>query len=554
MALGTAVTADTPVVGTLGQNGQETAVYRFAAAARQRIAVQSDSGTGNRASWRLIDPYGNLVSGPGGPGDSGPLTMIAGTYTLLVEGAISASAPLTYAFTIANVPAQDASGQTTQDFDTAALLPYTLGNTSGTPAALVPGATGKALRLTSGANGDQNNTVFFPLTQDGPLDHVTVDLDFTIKVPQGGGRDGTLLLALLDADTWGNSGIGPDLSTNAGLANSLGISIDVNNRYGGDGSSNHIAIRTGAGLVRQVFVSPLDIDMGAGTPIHATLTVRQADGGSVVSLVLTAQGGSAKTVLDAVFVPGYRPVASRLAIEGRSYFQSITEDIDNVAIAAVAGTSDARAIALGQTVSDSILVVDSTRRYAFDIAAPARVVFDNLAVNPGNITWSLSGPPGGVGGDYFVNSDASNRGGGNVLILVPGHYVLTVGVNFQQTGRYSFRLLDVGAAVAIAAGNVTDQAVPATLDPGNGTVLYKFAGTAKQIVYFDNLDGQPNAYVRLLDPDGQLVTGPNFIDNLGPFTLAKTGTYLLSLEGQYDVTTPQTLRFRLVDEIGRAHV
>ena len=103
----------------------------------------------------------------------------------------SASAPLTYSFTIANVPAQDASGQTTQDFDTAGLLPYTLGNTSGTPAALVPGATGKALRLTSGANGDQNNAVFFPLTQDGPLDRVTVDLDFTIKVPQGGGRDGT---------------------------------------------------------------------------------------------------------------------------------------------------------------------------------------------------------------------------------------------------------------------------------------------------------------------------------------------------------------------------
>ena len=75
-------------------------------------------------------------------------------------------------------------------------------------------------------------------------------------------------------------------------------------------------------------------------------------------------------------------------------------------------------------------------------------MFDDLAVNPGNITWSLSGPPGGISGDYFVNSDASNRGGGNVLILVPGHYVLTVGVNFQQTGAYSFRLLDVSTGAA----------------------------------------------------------------------------------------------------------
>ncbi len=83
-----------------------------------------------------MDPYGNLVFGPTALGDSGPLTLVAGTYTLLVEGSPGQTGGASYGFTIASVAQQQAGAQTTQDFDTAGLLPYTLGNFDGPAATL----------------------------------------------------------------------------------------------------------------------------------------------------------------------------------------------------------------------------------------------------------------------------------------------------------------------------------------------------------------------------------------------------------------------------------
>ena len=331
-AAGAAVSADTPVTGTLGDNGKDTDAYRFTATAGERVVFHGDSNSSPYTVWRLLDPYGNLVFGPNALTTSGPLTLVAGAYTLLVEGNPGQTGGASYGFTIDSLPVQTAGGATTQDFDTAGLLPYTLGNFSGAAASLAAGATGNALQLTSAGIQPQDNAAYFPVTTDGPLQQIQVDFDFTID-QHGGNRGSGLVVALLDEATWGASGIGADLFTNAGLANSLAIAFDTNNDYGGDGSSNHIAIRGGGGLISQQFVTPGSVDLGSGTPVHATITVAQTDGGELVSVVLTPQGGTAFTAVSNLFVAGYSLQATRVAIGGANRYGTADQSVDNVAIA-----------------------------------------------------------------------------------------------------------------------------------------------------------------------------------------------------------------------------
>src|SRR3546814_21183985 len=71
----------------LGQQGRETAMYRFDAAAGMRFGFDLLSGGGGNHRWRLIDPLGQVIFGPSSLSDTGLMTAaMAGTYPLLVEG------------------------------------------------------------------------------------------------------------------------------------------------------------------------------------------------------------------------------------------------------------------------------------------------------------------------------------------------------------------------------------------------------------------------------------------------------------------------------------
>ena len=545
---GTAAPLDTPITGTIGDNGQDINVYQFTATANERVIFEDTASSNGNTTWRLMDQYGNLVFGPTQIGNGSPITLHAGTYTLLVEGAIAETADATYGFTIASVPQQTADGQTTQDFDTTGLLPYTLGNSSGTAASLTTGATGNALQLTDANGGNQNNAVYFPATTNGPLASVTIDLDVTIAPASISNLNSSLVIALLDTSTWGNSGVGPDLFTNAGLANSLGISLDANNNYGSDGSSNHIAIRGGGGLISQQYITPASVDLSSGGTIHATITVTQIDGGADVTVVLTPQGGVAFTAVSNLFVAGYQLNALRVAIGGQSYYSNTAQTIDNVAISAVAGPGAAAPITVGQTVSGSILVPNAVEYYSFDITQPTTVVFDALTPNSVYLYWTLNGPSGLLASRYLSQADSANLGGSNLLTLAPGHYVISIAASYQTTGAYSFRLLDTSTATPIAIGPITATPVTATFTLADQTDLFSFTGTAGQDITFYNPGGQPYIFYRILDPNGLLISGPNFINNnTGSIALTLTGTYLIELEGYYSTTGTTSMQFQLVD-------
>ena len=104
LAAATPVTLGTPVSGTLDP-ANETDVYRFAAAAGDRVFFDVQARSGGSARWRLLDPYGNGVSGFDGnsfnstTSDVGPLTLgAAGTYTLLLEGQVTETESGSYTF------------------------------------------------------------------------------------------------------------------------------------------------------------------------------------------------------------------------------------------------------------------------------------------------------------------------------------------------------------------------------------------------------------------------------------------------------------------------
>src|SRR5207245_2853528 len=126
-------------------------------------------------------------------------------------------------------------------------------------------------------------------------------------------------------------------------------------------------------------------------------------------------------------------------------------------------------LTLGNTVNGNISVPGESDDYTFTLAGAARLAFDSL-VDSGTIQWSLTGPAGAVlvSNRSFQGSDSFD--GDPILNLAAGSYVLTAdGVN-DNTGSYSFRLLNLASATAVTPGTP----VSSDFTPGNETDLYKF--------------------------------------------------------------------------------
>ena len=106
---------------------------------------------------------------------------------------------------------------------------------------------------------------------------------------------------------------------------------------------------------------------------------------------------------------------------------------------------------------------------------------------------------------------------------------MVVAARTDQTGRYNFRLLNVTQATAITPGTPT----AVTLQPGNGTSLYKFTATAGERVYFDQTAFNGSVYVRVLDPTGRDLYGAVYagsLPNFGVQTLGLAGTYTIVVD------------------------
>ncbi|KQP49886.1 CARDB domain-containing protein [Pseudorhodoferax sp. Leaf274] len=195
--------------------------------------------------------------------------------------------------------------------------------------------------------------------------------------------------------------------------------------------------------------------------------------------------------------------------------------------------------------------------YQLSVAQDTRVLFDTLTTD-GNFTWSLLDEGGGVvakvNGEALQNrrlrdADAAHSSNSLMLLRAGRSYTLVVDADGQNTGDFAFRLLNLANAQAIGY----DQSTAYTAEPANATRLFSFSGVAGQQIVLDELAWAGNnwPYWRLYDPFGNQIHESYFYSDSPTLTLARTGTYVLAIEGQVDQrgTTTQTFQVHLAGTV-----
>ncbi|MBS0641193.1 MAG: LEPR-XLL domain-containing protein, partial [Proteobacteria bacterium] len=226
-----------------------------------------------------------------------------------------------------------------------------------------------------------------------------------------------------------------------------------------------------------------------------------------------------------------------LSVEGSPYAGSGT----GYAFRIVEVQDTTAALTIGDAASGSIDTPGQVNNWTFHLGSRSRLLFDSLS-NVG-FNWTLTGPRGTeVSGRDLRNSDSWDGGAGNLLDLIEGDYVLTVAAPGDATGSYSFRMINMAAAPAIAVGDK----ITGTLNPGNTTLQYKFNAQAGDQISLAQTSG--DAYWRLVDPTGRVLVGPAYLGGTQPAatTLPSTGLYTLLIEGRYYLSSTIDFSF-LVD-------
>ena len=211
-------------------------------------------------------------------------------------------------------------------------------------------------------------------------------------------------------------------------------------------------------------------------------------------------------------------------------------------------SDETAALTPGTIYTNAIDHAGQKDRYTFTLAADTNMVMDVLS-NSAGVQWSLTGPHGVVVTDRALRESDSFDRNHPVMHLVAGEYTLTLDGDRDDTGTYSFRLLDLaapgtpgtpgspGSTTSITPGAVVND----TVTPANGTVIYTFTANAGDDYYFDYQSRSgfsTSAYWRLVDPFGRDL----FLTNLAldqELSLPFDGTYHLLIEGRYSDTGSQ---------------
>jgi len=300
--------------------------------------------------------------------------------------------------------------------------------------------------------------------------------------------------------------------------------------------------------------APASITVGFETPVHASgVTIRETWGnGFVTRIELLDVADTFHTIWADVdpsqpgspvdFTVSFDPTL--FATKGvrvttdTNHNPSTREEIDSIQLHGARATGFAGP---APTVQGSIDVPGETDRYTFTLEQDRNLYFDALT-NVG-FTWSLTGPRGAVVSDRdFRGSDANDVGGNPLLHLVAGAYELAVDASGDQTGAYSFRLLDEANAEALTPG----VPVSGLLNPGNSTRMFRFDAQAGEHFYFDMRSvASSSGSWRLFDPNGNQVWFAGISSDVDVQTLAFSGPYTLFLEGRYFVGGTNAFTFNV---------
>jgi RHS repeat-associated protein len=507
LAQATPLTPGTPVSGSLSP-ADETDLYSFTAAAGDRFFFDAQARTSApNATWRLIDPYGNVAFAStsfGSASSDVDVTALArpGRYTLLLEGSIFDTGAGTY--TINVQPAR---------IDTA---PLTLGSTVSGSITTAGEQDRYTFTLSSGSRlyfDALTNNTSLAWTLTGPAGTVVSGRRFTAS---DGGSVGNPVLNLIPGDY--TLTIDPPGDAVGDYAFRLWDLRQATALTPGTPVSGALTPATESDLYRFTASAGdrffFDTLARTGAP-NATWRLIDPDGKAVFNS--TFGGTFADVDVQTLASPGQYT----LVLEGGIGDTGSGTYTINVQPAPI----NTAPLTLGSTVSGSITTAGAQDRYTFTLASASLLYFDALTDNQ-NLTWTLVGPAGTpVSGRRFTASD--DGGIANPVLRVPaGDYSLTVDLPGDQTGPYSFRLWRLDQATPLTPGTP----VSGSLSPGNETDLYRFDAAAGDRFFFDAQSATSVTW-RLIDPYGNVVFSTSFAD-VPTLTLAQPGAYTLLLEGQ----------------------
>jgi RHS repeat-associated protein len=510
-----ALTPGTAVSGTLNPANSTTA-YQFSATAGSSYYFAHLSNSSNSTYWRLIDPFGNVLFANYLNQDGGRLTLNGtGTYTVLIEGYIYDTGTASYSFNV--LPITDPTHSLS--------LGSTVNATLGTPGELdhytftLPSAS--LLYFDSLTNSSS-----FTWTLTGPAGTAVSNRSFTSS-------DGSSI----NADPVLSLPAGPYTLTVLGSGQTTGAySFDLQ------------------ALSQAQALTPGTVVSGTLNPANSTTAYQfNATAGSTYYFAhISNSGGNTYWRLidpfgNVLFGSSFTTDGGRLTLNATGTYTVLIEGyISDTGTASysfnVAPVTDpTQPLTLGNTVNGTLATRGELDHYTFNLPSAALLYFDSLT-NNNYFQWTLTGPGGtAVSNRSFISSDG--QGVGNPVLPLPaGPYTLTVSAQGQTTGAYSFRLLPLAQAAALAPGTP----VSGTLSPADSTAAYQFTATAGSTYYFAHLSNSSNyTYWRLIDPFGDVLFGSTFSYDGGRLTLKATGIYTVLIEGSINDTGTASYSFNV---------
>lgn len=238
--------------------------------------------------------------------------------------------PITLGLATLSAASAPALAATTQDFDGTG-SPYIIfehGVEGEAPPTILPGGpTGNFLRVVDGATGGTGGIVF-GTDDDAGTGGLEISFDFRMN-PTGVQADG-IGFFLLDPATYPEGTVLDEETYETGLLPSaLGIGLDIFDNGTTDPNNNHISIGLNGENLQTVQPST-DLTGNAFLGLNASL--REAEGGSLLSVSLRQADGNVETLIQDLLVPGYDVADFRVAFGARTGAGAADHDLDNIAV------------------------------------------------------------------------------------------------------------------------------------------------------------------------------------------------------------------------------
>ena len=199
----------------------------------------------------------------------------------------------------------------------------------------------------------------------------------------------------------------------------------------------------------------------------------------------------------------------------------------------IAHESDTETLVFGETITGEITPVGDDDLYSFTGSVGQRIYFDGLSNDASSSAYLIS-PNGQRTSLTSTASDTTPR-----TLTETGTYQIQIDNNGDNTGAYSFRVLNLASATDLTLGDVTTG----TLNDPNSTDLFTFTAEAGQRFFLDGQGTFFNGTYIIYNAANQFVVNQNFgFDR--EFTIDNAGTYILAARGSSG--TDLTYSFNLI--------